>query len=416
MIGRPRVIAALFAIAVIAAACGDDATTSDSVSTTDSVAPTTVVGDVVGPVETDVGFGEPESDAAWPEGTPEVAAGAVGFSRYVYAPIDDAVTPFLLEGPAEQQIRCQDVELACSYLELKAIADGGGPVPEHLAMTTDELELLVAQLDELSAVLASLETIDAACAAGYAPYTTQWPNMGVHLRHPDHAADHMLDPGRPDVVMFARPGGELTTLADLGTCADGEWTGDSAGYEPVGSAFYLPLAADHPEGFAGPIDNWHIHFNSCGGSETYGSSPVGKKECEADGGTFFAIDPQWMIHAYAVPGFDNQSGVFSMWNPSVSPVADPIDLETSRAQLAIEGAVTWSIDDFALGDLRADVGQPIVFGNSDAAPHTITSNDGLFDSGTFGTGGSFEISFAEPGSYDFFCSLHPSMTGSVEVS
>lgn len=412
--GRRRIVVALITVALIAAACGDDDTAAPGQAPSSS--PSTLAGTAVATAATDAGLGDPESDAAWPEGTPEVAAGAVGFSRYVYAPIDGQIQPFLLEGPAENQVRCQDVALDCSYLDLKAIASSGQPVPEHLAMTSEELDQLVAELDELAAVLTSLETIDAACAAGYSPYTTQWPNMGIHLRHPEHARDRVLDPGRPDVVMFARPGGETTPLADLGTCDDGRWTGDPTGYEPVGSAFYLPLAADHPDGFTGPIDNWHIHFNSCGGSETSGVAPVSQAECEADGGTFFAVDPQWMIHAYAVPDYDNQSGVFSMWNPAVSPVADPVNLAESRSQLDIEGAVTWSINDFALGNLRAAVGQPVVFGNSDAAPHTITSTEGLFDSGTFGTGGSFEITFDEPGSYEFFCALHPSMTGSVDVS
>ncbi len=411
MVGATRFIAALLAVGLVAAACGDG--TSTTSSSTSSAA---VAADAVTIAETNAGVGDAESDAAWPVGTPDNAAGAVGFSRYVYAPIGDEITPFLLEGPAVDQVRCQRVDLDCSYLDLKAIAESGDPVPNHLAMSADELAELVAQLDQLSAVLTSLETIDAACAAGYEPYTTQWPNMGIHLRNAEHAMDRVLDPGRPDVVMFARPHGEDTPLAELGTCDGDRWTGDSAGYDPVGSAFYLPLDADHPDGFAGPIDNWHIHFNSCGGSETSGTAPVTREACEADGGTFFAVDPQWMIHAYAVPDYDNQSGVFSMWNPTVSPVADPVDLEVSRSQLAIEGAVTWSINDFRFASLTAEVGQPVVFGNSDAAPHTVTSNDGLFDSGTFGAGGSFEISFDQPGSYEFFCSIHPSMTGSIDVS
>jgi hypothetical protein len=265
-------------------------------------------------------------------------------------------------------------------------------------------------------VLTSLESIDAACAAGYEPYTTQWPNMGVHLRNPVHAQDRVLDPSRPDVVMFARPGGETTPLSEQGTCEDGAWTGDPSGYAVVGSAFYLPLTSEHPDGFAGPIDNWHIHFNSCGGSESLGTAPVSPEACEADGGMFFEVDPQWMIHAYAVPDFDNQAGVFSMWNPAVSPVSDPGDVRRDRTQLRIEGSVTWSIDDFTFTNLNAEVGQPVVFGNSDAVPHTVTSDDGLFDSGTFGTGGSYEISFEAPGDYPFYCALHPSMTGTVSVN
>lgn len=401
----------------MAAACtaGDRADHNVSNEGSATPVPTPDPAGRIGATGTDAGLDTVVDDAAWPEGAPDVPTGAVGFSRYVYAEIGDSIEPFLLEGPAADQVRCQDVELPCSYLDLKAIAESDAPVPEALSMTRAELETLVSQLDELSAVLTSLDTIDAACAAGYEPYTTQWPNMGVHLRNPAHAQDRVLDPSRPDVVMFARPGGETAPLSEQGTCEDGAWTGDPTGYAVVGSAFYLPLTGDHPEGFAGPIDNWHIHFNSCGGSESLGTAPVSPAVCEADGGMFFEVDPQWMIHAYAVPDFDNQAGVFSMWNPAVSPVSDPGDVHRDRTQLRVEGAVTWSIDDFTFSDLTAEVGQPVVFGNSDAAPHTVTSDDGLFDSGTFGTGGSFEISFEEPGDYSFYCALHPAMTGTVSV-
>ncbi|MDW3217502.1 MAG: cupredoxin domain-containing protein [Acidimicrobiales bacterium] len=404
-----RALLLLLIASLVAAACGDTPTPETAADPTTSRPPTIDEG------ATATGLGEPESDAAWPIGTPATPTGAVGFSRYVYARMGDAILPFLLEGPAQRQVRCQDVDEPCSYLDLKALLESGDEVPSRLAMTRDELADLVAELDELSETLTALDSIDAACAAGYEPYTTQWPNMGIHLRNAEHSTDGVLIPSRPDVVMFAREGGENTPLADLGDCEDGHWTGDSTGYEVVGSAFYLPLTADHPDGFTGPIDNWHMHFNSCGGSELSGTTPVSREECEADGGTFFTVDPQWMIHAYAVPDYDNQSGVFSMWNPSVSPVAEPADVEFDRTQPAVDGAVTWSINNFALGDLQAEVGQPVVFTNSDDAPHTITSTEGLFDSDTFGSGGSFQISFDEPGAYSFFCEVHPSMTGSVVV-
>lgn len=422
-----RVLLPLVAALVTAAACGEtspapassSASSSSSASASASIEtkpdPTTTLDAALPAGETAIGLGEPESDAAWPVGTPTTPTGAVGFSRHVYARMGDEVLPFLLEGPAQRQVRCQDVDEPCSYLDLKDLVETGDDIPEGLGMTRAELASLVDELDELSATLTALDSIDAACAAGYEPYTTQWPNMGIHLRNAEHSEDGVLDPSRPDVVMFARDGGESTPLTDLGGCDDGRWTADSSGYDIVGSAFYLPLSADHPAGFTGPIDNWHMHFNSCGGSQLSGAAPVSREVCEADGGTFFTVDPRWMIHAYAVPEYDNQSGVFSMWNPTVSPVVDPADVETGRTQTVGDDAVTWSINNFALGDVRAGVGQPVVFTNSDTAPHTITSTEGLFDSDTFGAGGSFRISFDQPGEYPYFCTIHPSMTGSVLV-
>jgi len=49
------------------------------------------------------------------------------------------------------------------------------------------------------------------------------------------------------------------------------------------------------------------------------------------------------------------------------------------------------------------------------SPHTTTSNTGLWDSGVLGTGATFTHMFASAGSFPFFCSVHPFMTGTVTV-
>jgi plastocyanin len=54
--------------------------------------------------------------------------------------------------------------------------------------------------------------------------------------------------------------------------------------------------------------------------------------------------------------------------------------------------------------------------NTDAASHTWTAVDGSFDSGTLAEGDSFEFVFDGPGTFEYFCNIHPSMTGSVTVT
>ena len=49
------------------------------------------------------------------------------------------------------------------------------------------------------------------------------------------------------------------------------------------------------------------------------------------------------------------------------------------------------------------------------SPHTTTSNTGLWDSGVQGTGATFTHMFASAGSFPFFCTVHPFMTGTVTV-
>ena len=69
-----------------------------------------------------------------------------------------------------------------------------------------------------------------------------------------------------------------------------------------------------------------------------------------------------------------------------------------------------------------DIGGEVIWENNDTAAHTITSGtpvegpDGIFDSSLVITGSSFSHVFAEAGSYDYFCMVHPWMQGMVMVS
>jgi len=125
------------------------------------------------------------------------------------------------------------------------------------------------------------------------------------------------------------------------------------------------------------------------------------------------------MHAYVADDFEAQNGVFSMFNPSVWPVVTAEQLR-DRSDQVIEGAVNAPIANFDYGDISAEPGEPIVFSNSDAVPHTVTSGSALdptsdFDSGVLGTGQSFEVAFDEAGSYPLFCVLHPDMQTTVQV-
>ena len=61
-------------------------------------------------------------------------------------------------------------------------------------------------------------------------------------------------------------------------------------------------------------------------------------------------------------------------------------------------------------------GQSIGVTNIDAAPHTLTSVDGLFDTGNLGQNETGAITAPlEPGTYAFFCEIHPSMVGELTV-
>jgi plastocyanin len=62
-----------------------------------------------------------------------------------------------------------------------------------------------------------------------------------------------------------------------------------------------------------------------------------------------------------------------------------------------------------------EAGGKVIWTNRDSAPHTATADDGSFDTGTLGEGKLKSESFKKPGAYTYFCEIHPTMQGTVEV-
>ena len=60
-------------------------------------------------------------------------------------------------------------------------------------------------------------------------------------------------------------------------------------------------------------------------------------------------------------------------------------------------------------------GDTVVFTNEDGAPHTATSTTGAFDTGRLNRGEQAALSFSDAGTYEYFCEVHPRMTGQIVV-
>lgn len=71
---------------------------------------------------------------------------------------------------------------------------------------------------------------------------------------------------------------------------------------------------------------------------------------------------------------------------------------------------------FAPARIKVAVGTTITWTNVDDAPHSVTFDGGLKDSGVFQRGGTFSYTFTTPGSYTYHCSVHPYMVGEVIVT
>jgi amicyanin len=126
---------------------------------------------------------------------------------------------------------------------------------------------------------------------------------------------------------------------------------------------------------------------------------------------YFAKDTQ--------PGDTNGQGLFGVWfvvapgaqfgaapaTPAASPAASPM------------AAAAVTIKDFKFDppQLEVAVGETVTWTNQDGTTHTVTGDNGEFDSGNLDTGKSFSFTFTKAGTYSYHCSIHPFMKATVVV-
>ena len=97
----------------------------------------------------------------------------------------------------------------------------------------------------------------------------------------------------------------------------------------------------------------------------------------------------------------------------------PAEPKAKRAKPEPPAAASVAIQGFAYAPkaIEAKVGQKITWTNDDAAPHTVTAKSGGdLDSGTLAQGASFSFTPETAGTIAYFCAIHPSMVGTIEVS
>jgi plastocyanin len=91
---------------------------------------------------------------------------------------------------------------------------------------------------------------------------------------------------------------------------------------------------------------------------------------------------------------------------------------SARAQNAPDKAVEVKIDNFTFAPptLTVAAGTTVKWTNRDDIPHTVVSQDKTtFKSKALDTDDSYAYTFTKPGSYDYFCSIHPKMVAKVIV-
>jgi amicyanin len=132
--------------------------------------------------------------------------------------------------------------------------------------------------------------------------------------------------------------------------------------------------------------------------------------CSHGGATPAAPPLTLVTEASATPGMAAMSSMPGM--PAMTAANAPADAPIPQ------GAKTVDITNFAFAPatLTIPVGATVTWTNRDEEPHTVVAGDGSFHSPGMGTGGTYSFTFTNAGSFDYVCSIHPFMHGTVVVT
>ncbi len=90
-------------------------------------------------------------------------------------------------------------------------------------------------------------------------------------------------------------------------------------------------------------------------------------------------------------------------------MASSISGTAATRAVAIDGTA------FSPADITVKRGDTVIWTNDDPFPHTVTARDGAFDSKAIAAGKSWRYVARKPGTFAYYCALHPTMTGMLTV-
>jgi plastocyanin len=146
-----------------------------------------------------------------------------------------------------------------------------------------------------------------------------------------------------------------------------------------------------------------LHFSREARDETFGSprSATGSLEVQA-------MKQLAIVFGFAVLLLAPAAAVAQMDYPASGP-----SMGMPQPQAA---GVTIVDFGFQSPSIAVPAGTTVSWYNAGGVSHTVTSTTGAFDSGTIAPGGGFSVTFSTPGTYSYYCAIHPSMTGTVVVT
>jgi len=118
-------------------------------------------------------------------------------------------------------------------------------------------------------------------------------------------------------------------------------------------------------------------------------------------------------------GSDSTSTEVETTPPASEESSDEAGSTESEAAPSGEAAKSEKVDivefTYQPDPVVVQTGGKVIWQNQDAAPHTATADDGSFDTGTIEKGKIGSETFKDAGTFTYFCEIHPTMKGTVEV-
>ncbi len=140
------------------------------------------------------------------------------------------------------------------------------------------------------------------------------------------------------------------------------------------------------------------------------------------GGTVSAMaltNSGFMRNSYGNGMMNGQQGYQGMMNGQQNHGSMMGGYQQSPTQQGtpVTGITHLTIQNFAYqpANIQVRVGTAVTWANQDNVPHSVTFKNGMKDSGLLSQGQSFSYTFNTPGTYQYYCSVHPYMVATVTV-
>ena len=131
-----------------------------------------------------------------------------------------------------------------------------------------------------------------------------------------------------------------------------------------------------------------------------------------------------LVTGLALAATRSKGGTITSPLPTMNKILSSASKQQQQVKVAIvKDASTKASKAFSPNPIQIQPGTTVVWTNGDSTPHTVTSGKGMndaakgkvFDSGPIAVGKSYSHKFDAAGTFDYFCTLHPTMVGTVTV-